>query len=123
MVESFARLRALWQATPAPTEMRSPAAALRALRGPRVLLRGVRPLDLPPEPGLPLRRRGEKVDVPETRAPLRRGTLIRLDRAAAQEEDHRFVFAEDSWSACPARDWVPELFAEIWRRAILKRAP
>ncbi len=123
MIASFERMRALRRATPDLTEMRSTAAALSVIRGPRTLIRGVRPLVLPADPRLALRRPNVKIDVPETKKPLRRGALVRFDRGKAQSVDHRLVFAEDNWSACPARDWVPELFAEIWRRAIRRGEP
>ena len=118
MIASFERMREMRRTAPDPTLIRSDAAAARSLRGPKTLIRGVRPLALPPDDRLALRRPNVKIDVPETRKPLRRGAIVRFDRGEAQIFDRRLVFNEGSWSACPARDWVPELFVEIWRRSI-----
>ncbi len=118
MVPSFERMRDLRLATRDPAQIRSDAAAARSLVGPMTLIRGVRPLALPSDPRLALRRANVKIDVPETRKPLRRGAVIRFDRSEAQDEDRRLIFNEGSWSACPAREWVPDLFAEIWRRSL-----
>jgi len=118
MIASFERMRELRLTTPDPAQIRSDAAAARCLRGPNALIRGVRPLVLPPDERLALRRPNVKIDVPETQKPLRRGAIIRFDRSEAQIFDRRLIFNEGSWSACPARDWVPELFMEVWRRSI-----
>ena len=120
MIATFERMREVRQATPDPGLVRSDTVVTRCLRGPKNLMRGVRPLVLPPDPRLALRRPNVKIDVAETRKPLRRGAIVRFDRGEAQSGDRRLVFAEDSWSACPARDWVPDLFAEIWRRSASK---
>ena len=120
MIATFERMRGLRLSTSEPAKIRSDAAAAQSLRGPKTLLRGVRPLVLPPDPRLALRRPNVKIDVPETKKPLRRGAIIRFDRGEAQNVDRRLLFAEGSWAACPAREWVPELFAEIWRRSIGK---
>jgi hypothetical protein len=117
LIVGFGRMREMRARVTGAGAITSDAAAQRSLRGPRFLMRGVRPLALPPDPRVPLRRPGVKIDVPETDRPLRRGALVRFDRAEAQLQDSRLVFNEGSWSACPARDWVPELFAELWRRS------
>jgi hypothetical protein len=118
LISSFERMRDLRLSVPDPTEIRSDAAAARSLRGPKTLVRGVRPLKLPEEPRLALRRDNVKIDIAETKRPLRRGAFVRFDRGKAQDFDRRLVFAETSWAACPAREWVPELFGEIWRRSL-----
>jgi hypothetical protein len=120
MIATFERMRAMRLVTSDPAQIRSDAAAARSLRGPKTLIRGVRPLALPPDPRLALRTPNVKIDVPETRKPLRRGAIVRFDRGDAQSIDRRLVFSEGGWAACPARDWVPDLFAEIWRRSLGK---
>ncbi len=118
LIASFERMRDLRLAVPDPAQIRSDAAAARSLRGPKTLIRGVRPLVLPPDPRLALRRPNVKIDIPETRKPLRRGAIVRFDRGEAQGVDRRLVFSEGSWAACPAREWVPDMLAEIWRRSL-----
>jgi hypothetical protein len=118
LIATFERMRALRLETSDPAGLEAGAVVSRCLGGPKTLMRGVRPLVLPPDPRLALRRPNVKIDVPETRKPLRRGAIVRLDRSKAQLLDRGLVFSEGSWAACPAREWVPALLAEIWRRSI-----
>jgi hypothetical protein len=48
------------------------------------------------------------------------GTLVVLGLGAAETArgpDRNVIFMENSWSRCPADDWVPALFEGAWRRA------
>jgi hypothetical protein len=47
------------------------------------------------------------------------GTLIqlKLQDANAKTPDADLAFLRNTWSRCPAEQWVPALFAGIWRRA------
>jgi hypothetical protein len=51
--------------------------------------------------------------------PFRRGTLfvLRLSEAYKRSGDDWVVFQKNSWSQCPAEQWVPALLAGIWVRA------
>jgi hypothetical protein len=118
LIATFERMRTVRIESDQPASLDAATIVARCLGGPKTLMRGVRPLKLPPEPKLALRRDNVKIDVPETRKPLRQGAIVRLDRSKAQIFDRGLVFSEESWSACPARSWVPALFAEIWRRSL-----
>lgn len=50
---------------------------------------------------------------------LETGTLVILDLQAANANapDANLVFLRESWSRCPAEQWVPALLEGIWRRA------
>ncbi len=117
LIATFERMRAIRLETSDAATLDAEKVVARCIGGPKTLIRGVRPLELPPEPRLALRRPNVKIDVAETRKPLRRGAIVRFDRSKAQGFDRGLVFSEDSWAACPARDWVPALFVEIWRRS------
>ncbi len=43
--------------------------------------------------------------------------LLRLNRANAAAPGYDTAFMDGSWSACPARRWVPALFANVWQKA------
>jgi hypothetical protein len=47
------------------------------------------------------------------------GTLVqlKLQDANAKTPDADLAFLRNTWSRCPAEQWVPALFAGIWRRA------
>lgn len=47
------------------------------------------------------------------------GTLVALkvQNASAQTPDADMAFMRNSWSRCPAEQWVPALLEGIWRRA------
>lgn len=49
--------------------------------------------------------------------------LLRLNRANAAAPGYDTAFMDGSWSACPARRWVPALFASLWRKAIAEGRP
>lgn len=44
--------------------------------------------------------------------------LLRLQTANAQDPGYDTAFMDGAWSECPARRWVPALFAAVWRRAL-----
>lgn len=48
------------------------------------------------------------------------GTLVILGMQAANAKspDSNLVFLRETWSRCPAEQWVPSLLEGIWRRAI-----
>jgi hypothetical protein len=50
---------------------------------------------------------------------LETGTLVilRLQAANAKLPSKNVVFLRDTWSRCPAEQWVPALLEGIWRRA------
>jgi hypothetical protein len=50
--------------------------------------------------------------------PFSRGSLfiLNIGIAARAAAGRRLVFLEDSWSRCPAADWVPAMFEGLWRR-------
>jgi hypothetical protein len=50
---------------------------------------------------------------------LETGTLVmlKLQAANAVTPDANLVFLRESWSRCPAEQWVPALLQGIWRRA------
>jgi len=52
--------------------------------------------------------------------PFSRGSLFVLNIGVASESENgrRLVFLEDSWSRCPAADWVPAMLEGVWRRAL-----
>lgn len=43
--------------------------------------------------------------------------LLKLQDANAKTPDADVAFLRNTWSQCPAEQWVPSLFAGIWRRA------
>jgi hypothetical protein len=51
--------------------------------------------------------------------PFSRGSLFVLNIGVASKIEHgqRLVFLEDSWSRCPAGEWVPSMLEGVWRRA------
>ncbi len=53
------------------------------------------------------------------------GTLVelKLQDANAKTPDADLVFLRNTWSRCPAEQWVPALFEGIWRRACQVNAP
>ena len=44
--------------------------------------------------------------------------LLRLERANARHPGYRTAFMSESWSWCPAQDWLPALLEAVWREAI-----
>jgi hypothetical protein len=50
---------------------------------------------------------------------LETGTLVLLDLQAANARtpDANLVFLRNTWSQCPAEQWVPALLEGIWLRA------
>ena len=55
--------------------------------------------------------------------PFSRGSLfiLNIGIAARAAAGRRLVFLEDSWSRCPAADWVPAMFEGVWKRASCMR--
>jgi len=51
--------------------------------------------------------------------PFSRGSLFVLNIGSASRHfgDRRIAFLEDSWSRCPAAEWVPAMFEGVWKRA------
>lgn len=43
--------------------------------------------------------------------------LLRLKKANDSQPGYDTAFMDGMWSACPARRWVPALFASVWERA------
>jgi hypothetical protein len=52
--------------------------------------------------------------------PFSRGSLfvLNIGIAAARFHDRRLAFLEDSWSRCPAAEWVPAMLEGVWKRAL-----
>lgn len=48
---------------------------------------------------------------------VRRGTIVQLRLREAAAGDSGLAFMKESWSRCPAHDWVPRLMMEVWARA------
>ena len=119
MIASFERMRALRRVTPNPV-----ADALHFVTA-ALVLRGPKHADPRRQAARASRRSAARAPPPEREDRRRRDARsrsaaarsIRFDRGKAQILDRRLVFNEGSWAACPAREWVPELFAEIWRRS------
>jgi hypothetical protein len=44
--------------------------------------------------------------------------LLRLKKANAASPGYDTAFMDGMWSACPARRWIPALFARVWEKAI-----
>ena len=55
--------------------------------------------------------------------PFSRGSLfvLNLGVAARRFHDRRIAFLEDTWSRCPAAEWVPALLEVVWNRALSLR--
>jgi len=52
--------------------------------------------------------------------PFSRATLFVLNIGIASKSergDHHMVFLQDTWSGCPAAEWVPAMLEGVWRRA------
>ena len=49
--------------------------------------------------------------------------LLQLEKANAHEPGYDTAFMAGSWSACPARAWVPALLAAVWRTATREATP
>jgi hypothetical protein len=52
--------------------------------------------------------------------PFSRGSLFVLNIGVASKCQHgeKMVFLQDSWSGCPAAEWVPAMLEGVWRRAV-----
>lgn len=52
--------------------------------------------------------------------PFSRASLFVLNIGAASktENGRRLIFLDDSWSRCPAAEWVPSMLEGVWRRAL-----
>ena len=44
--------------------------------------------------------------------------LLGLEKANKADPGYDTAFMDGTWSECPARRWVPALYAAIWRRAV-----
>ena len=51
--------------------------------------------------------------------PFSRGSLFVLNIGSASRRfhDRRIAFLADSWSGCPAAEWVPAMLEGVWKRA------
>jgi hypothetical protein len=51
--------------------------------------------------------------------PFKKGSflILSLARASAGKANRDLVFLSQSWSRCPAENWVPALLEGVWRRA------
>ncbi|WP_244146579.1 hypothetical protein [Paraburkholderia sp. BCC1876] len=51
--------------------------------------------------------------------PYSAGTLLllELEKARQTSGDESMIFLADTWSRCPAEQWVPATLAGVWRRA------
>lgn len=51
--------------------------------------------------------------------PYSAGTLLllELERARQTSGDESMIFLADTWSRCPAEQWVPAMLEGVWRRA------
>ena len=47
--------------------------------------------------------------------------LLGLEKANKADPGYDTAFMDGTWSECPARRWVPALYAAIWRRALAGR--
>jgi hypothetical protein len=43
--------------------------------------------------------------------------VFNIGEASRMQEGHSLVFMEESWSRCPASQWVPALLEGVWKRA------
>ena len=52
--------------------------------------------------------------------PFRKGTLFLLELGSASigAANRDLVFLSQSWSRCPAENWVPALLEGVWRRVL-----
>ncbi|MBP2839347.1 MULTISPECIES: hypothetical protein [Pseudomonas] len=68
-------------------------------------------------PGVVLRQATTKGQI--SGCPFSSGTLflLELEKARQASGDESMVFLGDSWSRCPAEQWVPALLEGVWRRA------
>jgi hypothetical protein len=46
--------------------------------------------------------------------------VFNIGEASRMQDGHTLVFMEESWSACPASQWVPALLQGIWKLAIAR---
>jgi hypothetical protein len=44
--------------------------------------------------------------------------VFEIGKASRQDDGAPLVFMEETWSRCPAAQWVPAMFEGVWRRAI-----
>jgi hypothetical protein len=51
--------------------------------------------------------------------PYAAGTLLllELEKARQASGDQSMIFLADTWSRCPAEQWVPAMLEGVWRRA------
>ena len=102
LVRGFVAMRGLLAPPNSPDPAASEAALARCLKAPASVLREAVP------------------DCPSLGDPVRSGTLVVLDLAAAQEREPspEIVFMKGTWAECPAAGWVPALLRAVWERAI-----
>ena len=44
--------------------------------------------------------------------------VLEIGRASREPRGQSLVFMDETWSGCPAAQWVPAMFEGVWRRAI-----
>jgi hypothetical protein len=44
--------------------------------------------------------------------------VLNIGVASKTENGRRLIFLDDSWSRCPAAEWVPAMLEGVWRRAL-----
>ena len=102
LVEGFRRMRAIY-ADPAQRRQRSVASAVAASLV---------------APGQVLRQPLVAGTCPAGSFSEDTAVLLRLERANARHPGYRTAFMSESWSWCPAQDWLPALLEAVWREAI-----
>jgi hypothetical protein len=102
LVRGFVEMRRLLAPPNSPDPAASDRLVARCLKAPAGVLREVVP------------------DCPSLGDPVRSGTLVVLDLAAAQEREPNpdIVFMKGTWAECPAAGWVPALLRAVWDRAL-----
>lgn len=102
LVRGFVEMRRLLAPPNSPDPAASDRLVAGCLKAPAGVLREARP------------------DCPSLGDPVRSGTLVVLDLAAAQGRENSLdiVFMKGTWAECPAAGWVPALLRAVWDRAI-----
>jgi hypothetical protein len=102
MVEAFKRMRALYADPRQRAALSDEAAVAHALVAPRQVVRQ------PTEAGTSSAGKFGPGSV----------VLLRLEKANARELGFSTAFLTGQWSQCPARNWVPALYGQVWRAAV-----
>ena len=102
MVSGFEAMKAQWANPEARARLSVSAAVAKAIVAPRQVVRQ------------PTQRGGSAAGT------FGSDTLVLLQLETANKADPGYdtAFMDGAWSECPARRWVPALFAAVWRRAL-----